>query len=343
MKVSGLPVTRETRLAKRVNGELTRGTMVTVCGVNIGTRLNRRVASPAMKDLLHDQRFAVTKPGGFRLSDHATDLPIEKDKKELKERLEKDRERISELQELLYASGTHALLLVFQAMDAAGKDSAIRHVMSGVNPQGVRVWSFKAPSTLERSHDFLWRHYQAVPERGHIGIHNRSHYEEVLVTKVHPEFIVGQRIPGIDSAGSITDAFWEERYAAIRAWELQLAQSGTAIMKFYLHMSRTAQKKRFLERIDDPSKNWKFNADDVKERGHWEAYMKAYEQAIGATSAPHAPWYIVPADDQWETRAIVGRLVRERLEAMALKRPTAGPEITAELQTARAALMAEGQ
>ncbi len=294
-----------------------------------------------MKDLLHDARFAIREPGTFNLKHHHCDLPQEADKKELKERLEKDRARIAELQEVLYAAGKHAVLLIFQAMDAAGKDSAIRHVMSGVNPQGVRVWSFKAPSSLERSHDFLWRHYQAVPERGHIGIHNRSHYEEVLVTRVHPEFILGQNIPGITTVKDIDNGFWETRYAAIRAWEQQLAESGTVIMKFYLHMSRAAQKERFLERIDDPAKNWKFNPGDVKERGHWDDYMRAYEQAIGATAAPHAPWYIVPADDQWETRAIVGRLVREQLEALDLKRPEPAADALAQLQEARAALMAE--
>jgi PPK2 family polyphosphate:nucleotide phosphotransferase len=294
-----------------------------------------------MKNLLHDPRFTVNARGGFSLKNHFCDLPKETDKKELKERLEKDRTRIAELQEVLYAAGQHAVLLIFQAMDAAGKDSCIRHVMSGVNPQGVRVWSFKAPSSLERSHDFLWRHSQAVPERGHIGIHNRSHYEEVLVTRVHPEFILGQNIPGVRSTKDVDDAFWESRCAAIRAWEKQLAESGTVIMKFYLHMSRTAQKERFLERIDDPVKNWKFNPGDVKERGHWDAYMHAYEQAIGATAAAHAPWYIVPADDQWETRAIVGRLVREQLEALDLKRPEPPVETLAQLQEARAALMAE--
>ena len=294
-----------------------------------------------MKVLLRDPRFVVTERGTFSLKNHVCDLPKEADKKELKERLEKDRARIAELQDVLFASSKHAVLLIFQAMDAAGKDSAIRHVMSGVNPQGVRVWSFKAPSSLERSHDFLWRHYQAVPERGHIGIHNRSHYEEVLVTRVHPEFILGQNIPNVRSVKDIDSAFWEARYAAIRAWEKQLTDSGTVIMKFYLNMSRAAQKERFLERIDDPAKNWKFNAGDVKERGHWNAYMHAYEQAIGATAAPHAPWYIVPADDQWETRAIVGRLVRERMEALDLKRPEPAADILAQLQEARAALMAE--
>ncbi|MFN3875543.1 MAG: polyphosphate kinase 2 family protein, partial [Flavobacteriales bacterium] len=202
-----------------------------------------------MKDLLNDTRFIVKEPCGFRLDRHPTDLPEEADKKELKERLEKDRARISELQDRLYATGKHSVLLIFQAMDAGGKDSCIRHVMSGVNPQGVRVWSFKAPSSLERSHDFLWRHAQAVPERGHIGIHNRSHYEEVLVTRVHPEFILGQNIPGIDSVNDIDEAFWQARFEAIRAWERLLAESGTVIMKFYLHMSKAAQRERFLERI----------------------------------------------------------------------------------------------
>lgn len=294
-----------------------------------------------MKELLHDPRFAITKPGAFTVKDHASDPPGDLDKKELKRQLEEDKQRISELQEVLYAAGKQAVLLVFQAMDAAGKDSCIRHVMSGVNPQGVRVWSFKAPSTLERSHDFLWRHAQAVPERGHIGIHNRSHYEEVLVTRVHPEFILGQNIPSVRGVKDIDAAFWESRYAAIRAWEEHLANSGTVIMKFYLNMSRTEQKKRFMERIDDPAKNWKFNAGDVKERAHWDSYMKAYEAAIGATAAPHAPWFIMPADEQWETRAMVGRLLREQLEALELEQPKPDPKSVAELKQAKADLLAE--
>ncbi|HRD52178.1 MAG TPA: polyphosphate kinase 2 family protein [Flavobacteriales bacterium] len=294
-----------------------------------------------MKDLLHDPHLAVEVQGTFTLKGHHTDLPQELDKKELKERLEKDRARISELQDRLYATGKHSLLLIFQAMDAAGKDSCIRHVMSGVNPQGVRVWSFKAPSSLERAHDFLWRHSQAVPERGHIGIHNRSHYEEVLVTRVHPEFILGQNIPGIHAVKDIDEAFWQARFEAIRAWEKQLAESGTVILKFYLNMSKAAQKKRFLERIDDPEKNWKFNAGDVKERGHWEAYMRAYEQAIGATAAPHAPWYIIPADEQWESRAIVGRIVREKLDTLGLKHPELDAVNREALAACRAALVSE--
>lgn len=294
-----------------------------------------------MNNLLTDPRFAITKPGVFRLKDHTCDLPADLDKKDLKKQLDEDKGRISDLQELLYASGKHALLLIFQAMDAAGKDSCIRHVMSGVNPQGVRVWSFKAPSTLERSHDFLWRHTQAVPERGHIGIHNRSHYEEVLVTRVHPEYILGQNIPSITRLADINAAFWESRFKAISGWEEYLHNSGTVIMKFYLNMSLKEQKKRFLERIDDPKKNWKFNAADLKERGHWEEYMQAYEKAIGATAAPHAPWYIIPADEQWESRALVGTLLRAQMEALRLEHPTTADVDMEELRLAKAALLAE--
>ncbi|MBK8500003.1 MAG: polyphosphate kinase 2 family protein [Flavobacteriales bacterium] len=294
-----------------------------------------------MKDLLKDPRFVIAKPGIVRLNDHDCDPPGDLDKKELKKQLEEDKERISDLQEVLFAAGKHAVLLLFQAMDAAGKDSCIRHVMSGVNPQGVRVWSFKAPSTLERSHDFLWRHVQSVPERGHIGIHNRSHYEEVLVTRVHPEFILEQNIPGITAVEQLDADFWEARYRSIRAFEEHLASNGTVIMKFFLNMSRTEQKKRFIERIEDSSKNWKFNTGDVKERGHWDSYMKAYEAAIGATAAPHAPWYIIPADEQWETRAMVGRMLREQLEALDLAHPKPDAASAAELKQAKADLLAE--
>ena len=275
-----------------------------------------------MKHLLNDPRLVVDAPGHFRLKDHVTDLPEEGDKKELKERLEKDRERISELQELLYAGGRHALLLIFQAMDAAGKDSAIRHVMSGVNPQGVRVWSFKAPSSLERSHDFLWRHVQAVPERGHIGIHNRSHYEEVLVTRVHPQFILGQNIPGVSSVKDIDEAFWSARYEAITAWEKHLAANGTVIMKFYLHMSRAAQKKRFLERIDDPAKHWKFSMGDIAVRKQWGDYRRAYDTLLGATHTPWAPWTIVPANSKTHRNLMIGTVLRAVLQALALRYPT---------------------
>ncbi len=290
---------------------------------------------------LTDPRFTITKPGTFRLKDHVCDLPSETIKKELKKQLEADKAVISDLQEVLYASGKHSVLLLFQAMDAAGKDSCIRHVMSGVNPQGVDVRSFKAPSTKERSHDFLWRHARAMPPRGFIGIHNRSHYEEVLVTKVHPEFILGQNIAGIESVKDIDKEFWEQRYASIRNFEEHLAANGTVIMKFFLHMGKDAQKKRFLERIDDPKKNWKFSTGDVAERRHWDKYQKAYEEAIAATAAPHAPWYIIPADEQWESRALVGRLLRLQLEALGLKNPELDEKTMGGLQEARKELLAE--
>ncbi|MBP6389516.1 MAG: polyphosphate kinase 2 family protein [Flavobacteriales bacterium] len=272
-----------------------------------------------MRTLLHDPAYVVDRPGPFDLARFPTDVSGEEDKKELKARVDKDKERIIELQERLYATDSHALLLVFQAMDASGKDSCIRHVLSGLDPQGSQVWSFKAPSAEERDHDFLWRHARALPERGRIGIHNRSHYEEVVVTRVHPEFVLAQRIPGIDRADRVGKAFWQRRYSSILHFEEHLAQEGTVIMKFFLHMGRDAQKQRFLERIHDPEKRWKFNAEDVRERAHWKAYQQAYSEAIGATAAAHAPWYIVPADEQWESRALVARIIRERLEAMDLR------------------------
>jgi PPK2 family polyphosphate:nucleotide phosphotransferase len=290
---------------------------------------------------LHDPRFAIIEQGPFKLKDHFSDLPEEKEKKVLKAELEEDKKAIAKLQEVFYASGKHSLLLLFQAMDAAGKDSCIKHVMSGVNPQGVHVTSFKAPSTLERSHDFLWRHAIAMPPKGQIGIHNRSHYEEVLVTRVHPEFILGQNLPGIRSEKDIDEQFWESRYRAIREFEKHLADSGTVIMKFFLYMNKVEQKKRFLERIDEPEKNWKFSSNDVKERQHWDKYMHAYEQAIGATAAPHAPWFIIPADEQWESRALVGKLLRLQLEALDLKHPELPGNAMADLEVAREELMRE--
>lgn len=288
-----------------------------------------------MKDLLDLSLFRVNKPGKVDLAKYPTDLGDEQEKKALKAVLEKDSQRISELQETLYAQGSHALLLVFQAMDAAGKDSCVAHVMRGVNPQGCHVTTFKAPSSEELSHDFLWRHAKAVPARGMIGIHNRSHYEEVLVVKVHPEYLAGQHLPNVTDPVKVGKAFWEDRYASIRDFETHLSRQGVTILKFFLHLDKTAQKERFLERIDDPKKNWKFNAGDVKERAHWEAYQEAYAHAIGATAAEHAPWFIVPADDQWESRAIVGRAVREQLEAMDLRMPVLSAKVKEGLAEAK--------
>ena len=294
-----------------------------------------------MTDLLHHSHYRVEKPGTVRLKDFRTDLGDDVEKKELKERLEKDKEHIIKLQDMLYSAGERSLLLVFQAMDASGKDSCIRHVMSGVNPQGCSVWSFKAPNSEELAHDFLWRHAKAMPVRGHIGIHNRSHYEEVLVVKVHPEYVLNQNIAGVNSVKDLTAAFWEQRYMSIRAFEQHLAAQGVVILKFFLHMSKPVQKERFMERIEDADKNWKFSLGDVRERGQWDVYQKAYAEAIGATAAPHAPWFIVPADDQWESRAIVSGIVREQLEAMKLRTPAMTDKGKADLAEAKRLLQAE--
>ena len=285
--------------------------------------------------------FRITSGKDFHLKDHPTELKEHFSKDELKDLLAEDRARIIDLQELLYAEKKRSLLLIFQAMDAAGKDSCIDHVLSGVNPQGCSVTAFKQPSAEELAHDFLWRHAKAVPERGMIGVHNRSHYEEVLVVKVHPEYLLGQRLPGIERPEDANAAFWERRYASIRAWEEHITANGVTIMKFFLHMGRKEQRKRFLERIDDPRKNWKFSLGDVKERARFGDYMNAYEDAIRATATAHAPWYVVPADEQWETRAIVGRLVRERMEALDLKHPALDEAAQAELEAMRNTLTAE--
>jgi PPK2 family polyphosphate:nucleotide phosphotransferase len=219
-----------------------------------------------------------------------------KDKEDASQMLEDDIKRLSELQDMLFAMNRYSLLIVFQAMDAAGKDGTIKHVMSGVNPQGCQVTSFKQPSTEELEHDYLWRVNKALPKRGMISIFNRSHYEEVLVTRVHPEYILNQNIPGIDSVDKIDKSFWKSRYEVINNFEKQISENGTVILKFFLHVSKDEQKKRFLSRIEEPEKNWKFSAGDVKERKFWKDYMEAYEDAINATSTSYAPWYVIPAD-----------------------------------------------
>lgn len=296
-----------------------------------------------MRSLFRPADHLVTDGRAFRLKDHPTALkgPVPKD--DLKRSVEADAERIGELQERLYAENSRALLLIFQAMDAGGKDSCIKRVLSGVNPQGCRVSSFKSPSSEELDHDFLWRHAQAAPAKGMLGVHNRSHYEEVLVVKVHPEYLLAQHLPGVRSAEDADESFWEGRYASIRGFEEHLSRQGTTVLKFHLHMGREAQKERFLERIEDERKNWKFSLGDVRERAHWDAYMAAYEQAIQATAAPHAPWYVVPADEQWETRAIVCRAVRETLEAMDPRIPELDAAAKKELPAAAQLLRAEGR
>ncbi|ASW00230.1 ADP-polyphosphate phosphotransferase [Paraburkholderia aromaticivorans] len=243
--------------------------------------------------------------------------------------------RLSSLQQLLYASNRYAVLLIFQAMDAAGKDGAIRHVMSGVNPQGCQVFSFKHPSPMELQHDFLWRTTRDLPERGRIGIFNRSYYEEVLIARVHPEIL---RNEGLPDALLDERTVWHDRYRSIVDLELHLSGNGTRIVKFYLHISKEEQRKRFLQRIDDPEKNWKLSVADVEERRYWNQYMKAYEQCFNATSTSHAPWYIVPADDKENARLIVSSIVLETLDGLEMTYPKTSAERKRELQAIRARL-----
>jgi len=246
-------------------------------------------------------------------------------------------ERLVALQERLYAQDRWAVLLIFQAMDAAGKDSAIKHVMSGLNPQGTQVFSFKRPSDEELDHDYLWRTVKALPERGRIGIFNRSYYEEVLVVRVHPEILAHQKLP----PPLVTRDIWNERFEDINAFEQYLARNGTLILKFFLHMSKKEQRRRFLKRLDHPSKNWKFSAADLDERSLWDDYMKAYEEALSRTSVPHAPWFIVPADHKWFTRVTIAELIIEAIEALHLEFPKPSKAQLEELARARKRLIAE--
>lgn len=261
------------------------------------------------------------------------------DKKESHDLLQQGVELLSSLQEKLYAQDCWALLLIFQAMDAAGKDSTIKHVLSGVNPQGCQVYSFKAPSGEELDHDYLWRTTKAMPERGRIGIFNRSYYEEVLVVRVHPEILKQQRIPPV----LVTKHIWKERYEDISALERYLTRNGIAIRKFFLHISAEEQLKRLLARLEDPSKNWKFSIDDAKERESWDAYMTAYEQMIRHTSSPHAPWFVVPADNKWFSRLVVAGAIIDALQDMHLAFPKIDTAKRRELEAVRKAFEASLQ
>jgi len=257
------------------------------------------------------------------------------DKPRAKEALATGIEALTQLQDMLYAQDRWAVLLVFQAMDAAGKDGAIKHVMSGVNPQGCEVHSFKAPSREDLDHDFLWRTTKNLPERGRIGIFNRSYYEETLVVRVHPELLAAQQLP----PELITKRVWQERFEDIRAFERYLGRNGIAICKFFLHVSRKEQKKRFLDRLEDPDKNWKFSANDAKEREHWNAYMAAFEDMIRSTSTDAAPWYVVPADNKWFTRVVVCAAVIETLARLDLAYPRVDKSKKTELAAARRFLL----
>ena len=255
--------------------------------------------------------------------------------------LETSRKNLSKIQDELYAHNKYSVLIVLQAMDAAGKDGAVKHIMSGFNPLGVKVYSFKAPTAHELDHYYFWRHELALPARGEIAIHNRSHYENVLVTRVHPTYVLGENIPGIDSLDKINVAFWENRFKQIRRWEKNLTENGTIIMKFFLNVSRKEQKKRFLERIEDPTKNWKFSLSDLKERGYWDLYQEAYGEVISATSTENAPWFIIPADDKWYARLAIASVIHKQFSKLELSYPTVSEAQKAELQKAKVQLMGE--
>ena len=263
------------------------------------------------------------------------------DKESGEDLLEEGRKHLSDVQDRLYAQNQFSILIILQAMDAAGKDSAVKHIMSGLNPLGVTVHSFKTPTALELDHHYLWRHNLALPRRGEIFIHNRSHYENVLVTRVHPEYILNERLPGIDSVDKVTDEFWERRFRQINQFEKTLIQNGTIILKFFLHVSKKVQKKRFMERIDDPSKNWKFAFGDLKERSYWDAYQTAYEKAISATSKKHAPWFIIPADDKWYSRLAIASIIYQQFEKMHIDYPVVDEKQKAELERAKVILEKE--
>jgi PPK2 family polyphosphate:nucleotide phosphotransferase len=286
-----------------------------------------------MKNKLRTEDFRAEEDKKVRLKDWPTKVKDFYDStEEYEERLQKNVGELSRLQNLLYANDRYSLLLIFQAMDAAGKDGAIAHVMSGVNPQGCQVFSFKHPSAEELDHDFLWRTTRCLPERGRIGIFNRSYYEEVLIVRVHPEILASQALPR--EVATDKDV-WKRRYHSIRGFEEHLYRNGTRVLKFFLHVSKDEQRRRFLERIDDPNKNWKFSMSDMKERALWGDYQKAYEDAIEATSTDHAPWYIIPADDKKNTRLLVSQVIVEAMESLKLSYPKTTKEHRKELLAIR--------
>ena len=292
---------------------------------------------------LADRLFRAVTGKPFHLADHDPrwagdeEIPEKKRKQRAKEILKQSKADLAETQELLYAADSWSMLVIFQAMDAAGKDGAIKHVMSGVNPQGVEVTSFKHPSAEDLDHTYLWRCMKQLPERGRIGIFNRSYYEEVLIVRVHPHLLEAQRIPGVTPSTQT----WQQRFEDINAFEKHLARNGTAIVKFFLHLSREEQRQRFLDRINEPDKHWKFSASDVAERQHWDAYMEAYEAMIAATSTDHAPWYVIPADRKWVSRAAVAAVLAGTIRKLGLEWPTVDAAKREQINSARRQLEKE--
>jgi PPK2 family polyphosphate:nucleotide phosphotransferase len=285
----------------------------------------------------------LAEPGRFNsLKKYKTDSTKGvSEKKEAENWMDKYIKEMQELQDMLYADNSHAVLLIFQAMDGAGKDSTIKHVMSGINPQGCEVFSFKQPSVEELDHDYLWRTYKCMPERGRIGIFNRSYYEEVLVVKVHPAILLNENIPGIDSLQNVNQEFWDERYESINDLEKHLIRNGTSVIKFFLHVSREEQADRFLKRINDHEKNWKFTSSDIEERKYWDDYQKAYEEMIRKTSTTIAPWYIIPADKKWYMRLAVAEVILQRMKELGLKYPDLSKEQIADLEKGKKMLQGE--
>ena len=267
-------------------------------------------------------QLKVSEDASVNLKEYSTNETGGYNKKTAKVEIKSNIKELKKIQRVFYADDRFSLLIVLQASDAAGKDGVIRHVMSGINPQGCRVHSFKTPSKKELDHDYLWRHYKALPERGMIEIFNRSHYENVLVTKVNPQLILNENLPGIDSVNKIDDEFWENRYEQINNFEKHLCQNGTHILKFFLHVSKDEQKKRLLSRLDNPDKNWKFNNADLEARAQWDEYQKAYAEMLENTSKEYAPWYVIPADKKFFARVAVGNIILEKLQSLNLRYPS---------------------
>lgn len=288
------------------------------------------------KDVL---KRILAKPGEkHKVSDFETNYTASLTKEKSNNLLEENIQELAVLQDKLYAQDRYSVLVIFQAMDAAGKDGTVKHVMSGINPQGCQVYSFKQPSAEELDHDYLWRIYKCLPERGRIGIFNRSQYEDVLVARVHPSIVLNGKLPQISKVEDITDKFWKKRYRQINDLERHLTENGTIIIKFFLNVSKEEQEKRFLERLNDESKNWKFSSSDIKEREYWDDYMKAYSDMLTHTSTEDAPWYVIPADNKWFMRYVVGEIICERLRKIDLHYPIVSDAAKIEIENAKKAL-----
>lgn len=284
----------------------------------------------------------VANPGEkHKVSGFDTDYTAGLKKEDAERLLNENVERLAKLQDKLYAQDRYSVLVIFQAMDAAGKDGTVKHVMSGINPQGCQVFSFKQPSAEELDHDYLWRIYKCLPERGRIGIFNRSHYEDVLVAKVHPAIVLNGKLPDITKVEDITDKFWKKRYRQINDLERHLTENGTIVIKFFLNVSHEEQEKRFLARLEDETKNWKFSASDLKERVYWDDYMKAYSDMLTHTSTDEAPWYVIPADNKWFMRYAVGQIIIDRLEKLKLHYPVLTEAAKQDIETAKKTLLGE--